>query len=154
MEQTLNSGTHIICDRYAFSGIAFTSSKPSRIPFEWCRAPEISLPAPDLTIYLEVSPEKAKERGGYGEERYEKEEMQKRAHKVFDRMKVEAGYKNLVRGEHEHESQWFAIDADRSMEEVAEDVWIIVEPLVQPGALSRPLGRLWMDHLPSTKTLD
>lgn len=34
------------------------------------------LPAPDVVIYLSVTPEVAEQRGGYGEERYEKKEMQ------------------------------------------------------------------------------
>ncbi|WMV30573.1 hypothetical protein MTR67_023958 [Solanum verrucosum] len=34
-------------------------------------APEIGLLALDLVVYLDISPEKAGERGGYGGERYE-----------------------------------------------------------------------------------
>lgn len=81
IEDTLNEGTTIICDRYAFSGVAFSASKG--LPFEWCRTPDIGLPAPDLSLFLDISPEKAKERGGYGEERYEKEEMQRRVRQIF-----------------------------------------------------------------------
>ncbi|CAF1928507.1 BnaC05g21600D [Brassica napus] len=34
-------------------------------------APEVGLLAPDSVLYLDISPERAAERGGYGDERYE-----------------------------------------------------------------------------------
>ena len=75
IEKLLNAGKAVISDRYAFSGIAFSSSKVTRdgpgdplLSFEWCKSPEIGLPAPDLVLFLDIMPEKAKERGGYGEE--------------------------------------------------------------------------------------
>lgn len=148
VEQTLNSGTHIVCDRYAFSGIAFTASKPSQIPFEWCRTPDISLPAPDLILYLDISPNKAKERGGYGEERYEQEEMQTRVREVYRRMREETMAVGSNR-ESENRPQWVEIDAGRSVEDVGKEIWIHVEPFVQPSGISKPIGRLWMDRLPS-----
>ena len=80
--KTLSEGTSIICDRYSFSGVAYSVAKG--LPFEWCRAPETSLPLPDITFFLDISPEKARLRGaGYGEERYEKEELQRRVREVF-----------------------------------------------------------------------
>ena len=36
------------------------------------QAPDSNLPAPDATIYLNMTPEAAAKRGGYGSERYEK----------------------------------------------------------------------------------
>jgi dTMP kinase len=84
----LDSGTTVLADRYAFSGVAFSASKvtSSALSYEWCRNPEIGLPAPDLTMFLDIAPEKARERGGYGEERYEKEEVQRRVRGVFERI--------------------------------------------------------------------
>lgn len=163
VEQTLNSGTHIVCDRYAFSGIAFTASKPSQIPYEWCRTPDIALPAPDLILYLDISPDKAKERGGYGEERYEQEEMQTRVREMYSKMREETmssvpNHESLepVVGEGEQNStasesrpQWVEVDAGRSVEDVAKEIWGHVEPFVEQGGISRPIGRLWMDRLPS-----
>ena len=32
---TLNSGTHIICDRYAYSGVAYSNAKG--LNFDWCK---------------------------------------------------------------------------------------------------------------------
>ena len=36
----------------------------------------MGLPAPDLVLYLDITPEVRAQRGGYGEERYEKEALQ------------------------------------------------------------------------------
>ena len=75
MKQALANGTHVIVDRYAFSGVAFSAAKPG-INFDWCRQPDRGLPRPDLVCLLDVSGEEAKKRGGYGDERYEREEFQ------------------------------------------------------------------------------
>lgn len=158
MEQTLKSGTYIICDRYAFSGIAFTASKPSQIPYEWCRTPDISLPAPDLTLYLDISPETAKERGGYGEERYEKEELQRRVREMFHRMRNET--MTASSGDQDSSTdatdalRWVEIDAGGTMEDVTKAIWDHVEPLIQPGGIMKPISRLWMNHLSSPDSLN
>ncbi|KAG5220633.1 Thymidylate kinase [Salix suchowensis] len=74
IERQLREGTSIVCDRYAFSGIAFSASKGC------------------------LTREKAKERGGYGEERYEKEEMQKKVRQVFRRIEAEMQGQRLQSG--------------------------------------------------------
>ncbi|EXC25420.1 Thymidylate kinase [Morus notabilis] len=81
MESKLKSGTTIIVDRYSYSGVAFSSAKG--LDMDWCKAPEIGLLAPDLVLYLEIPPEKAAERGGYGGERYEHLEFQKKVSKSY-----------------------------------------------------------------------
>ncbi|KAI0369796.1 thymidylate kinase [Pilatotrama ljubarskyi] len=132
--ESLNAGTTVICDRYAFSGIAFSAAKNKpTMSYEWCRAPDIGLPAPDLTLFLDVSPEKARERGGYGNERYENADMQERVEHVFERIGVEMG----------DGSRWFAVDADREKDSVAEELWMRIEPYAQ--GTDRPLQRLWED---------
>jgi dTMP kinase len=132
IEKLLNEGTTVVCDRYAFSGIAFSVSKG--LSYEWCRAPDISLPAPDVTIFLDISPEKAKERGGYGDERYEKEEMQVRVREVFRR----------IGGEMQDDGgNWTEVDAGRERVVVSEALWELVEPLVQ--GVKSSIQRLWGD---------
>ncbi|THU90773.1 P-loop containing nucleoside triphosphate hydrolase protein [Dendrothele bispora CBS 962.96] len=121
IEKSLREGTIVVCYRYAFSGIAFSASKG--LPYEWCRAPDISLPSPDLVLFLDISPEKAKERGGYGEERYEKEEMQKRVREIFRRIGDEMS-------DTEDKLQWVVIDAGRNRDMVSKDIWNKVEVLM------------------------
>lgn len=65
--KTLAAGTSIVCDRYAHSGVAFSSAKVSDPPLtvEWCQSPDVGLPAPDVVIFLDLSQEVAEQRGGY-----------------------------------------------------------------------------------------
>ncbi|KAK2464128.1 hypothetical protein APHAL10511_003876 [Amanita phalloides] len=132
--------TLILADRYAFSGIAFSHAKG--LPYTWCRAPDVSLPAPDLTVFLDISPEYARERGGYGEERYEKEEMQKKVREVFLRMANEMT--GDVEDRRVRDRRWITIDASRSIEHVTDDIWNAILPLIHGTA--EPLSRLWEDQ--------
>ncbi len=68
-------GVTLVVDRYAFSGVAFSAAKDG-LSLEWCKQPDRGLPRPDLVCFLDVSPEEARKRGGFGEERYENEEFQ------------------------------------------------------------------------------
>lgn len=63
LEATLAAGTHVICDRYAYSGVAFSSAKKG-LSAAWCRAPDRGLPAPDAVLYLDLEPAAAADRGG------------------------------------------------------------------------------------------
>ncbi|XP_028111536.1 thymidylate kinase-like [Camellia sinensis] len=101
MENKLRSGTTLIVDRYSFSGVAFSSAKG--LDIEWCKAPEMGLLAPDLVLYLDIPPEKAAEKGGYGGERYEQLEFQR---------KVARSYQIL------HDASWKTIDACLPIEDV------------------------------------
>jgi len=128
----LASGTTVIADRYAFSGIAFSAQKGPRLnlTYEWCKAPEVGLPAPDLTLFLDINPETAMQRGGYGEERYEKQDVQTRVRQIFARIGKEMG-----------NDRWVLIDAGREREKVADDIWTNVVPLL--GCIHHPVTRLW-----------
>lgn len=70
---TLAQGTHIICDRYAYSGVAFTSAKREEdrstmsggeLTLDWCICPDVGLPAPDAVIFLDLDLDEAEKRGG------------------------------------------------------------------------------------------
>ncbi|KDP46329.1 hypothetical protein JCGZ_10169 [Jatropha curcas] len=126
METKLKSGTSLIVDRYSYSGVAFSSAKG--LDCEWCKAPEIGLLAPDLVLYLDISPEKAAERGGYGGERYEKLEFQR---------KVAQCYQTL------HDSSWKIIDACQPIDEVQKQLQEIVLEHVKACKNGRPLSHLW-----------
>lgn len=141
IETTLLAGESIVCDRYAFSGIAFSASKirPGSqgyplLDYDWCRTPDVGLPAPDITLFLDVSADAARKRGGYGEERYEKEDVQRRVRDVFVRIgeQVEGGG-----------GRWEVIDADESQEDVQSVIWDAVKDLVK--GVDAPLEKLWDD---------
>ncbi|XP_021296490.1 thymidylate kinase isoform X1 [Herrania umbratica] len=126
MEAKLKAGTTLIVDRYSYSGVAFSSAKG--LDFQWCKAPEIGLIAPDLVIYLDIVPEKAAERGGYGGERYEQLEFQR---------KVAQRYKLL------EDSSWKIVDACQPLEDVEKQVKEIVLEHVMTCQKGKPVSSLW-----------
>jgi dTMP kinase len=134
----LEAGTIVICDRYAFSGIAFSAGKG--LPYDWCRSPDVGLPAPDLTLFFDVSPEVARVRGGYGDERYENEELQRRVREVFERIAKEMQeIEQYIRGA----SRWARVNTDQGLHEVEESVRAVITPLLR--GQFEPLQRLWTE---------
>lgn len=67
-------------------------------------------------IYLDIEPEKAKERGGYGEEVYEKVELQERVRRWFLTAMMHSG--SFAGGD-----VMMRVDAGDSLEKVEEEVW-------------------------------
>lgn len=87
MLNDLENGTTIIIDRYIYSGCVYTAAKQKpNLSLEWCREPEVGLPLPDLTLFLDISDEVTAKRGGYGTEKYETKEMQSRVKGLFEQM--------------------------------------------------------------------
>ncbi|CAO3616026.1 unnamed protein product [Mucor hiemalis] len=110
LSEKLNSGKTLIVDRYAFSGVAFSSAKG--LDLEWCRNPDIGLLTPDLVLFLDLSIDEAEKRGGFGEERYEKRELQMKVRDEFMKLK---------------DVTWKFIDANQSKEKVQQDIWDTVQ---------------------------
>ncbi len=83
----LQSGTTLVVDRYAYSGVAYTAAKQKPgLSVAWCRAPDEGLPAPDVVFYLALPPGAAAARAGFGGERYEKEEFQQKVRWQADKL--------------------------------------------------------------------
>jgi dTMP kinase len=90
-----------------------------------------------LTLFFDISPEKARERGGYGEERYEKEEIQTRVRKVFRQLLDEAIGRDDC-------GKVVVIDAGDDVDTVKSAVW---EQVQQFWDTAHPAtGRLWRSH--------
>ena len=129
MERKLASGVTLVCDRYSYSGCAFTAAKGvDGLDLEWCRAPEVGLPRPDALMYLELSLEDAAKRGGFGEERYETTEMQRAVKASFEAMR---------------EDWWDVIDANRDPDVIQDEVLRIALSAVEKCRAGRELKRLW-----------
>ncbi|KAJ8071957.1 hypothetical protein OCU04_002260 [Sclerotinia nivalis] len=131
IRQFIAQGYTIVCDRYYYSGMIYTSSKyptdsPSHLSLEWCKNPEIGLPMPDKVIFLDLEPEEAEKRGGYGDEKYETRGMQRRVRDGFLRLQNTA----ITGFEHER-SIMKAINAGGGVKEVAEKIWDAVMALVE-----------------------
>merc|ERR1712188_338305 len=125
MQQLLESGTTVVMDRYSYSGVVFTAAKG--IDVDSCKAPEIGLIRPDLVLFLDLDPAAARARGGYGEERYEKEEFQR---------KVRAKYDEIW------EERWVKVDAGADVEELTNTIYEHVIGAVR-GIGDAPLERMW-----------
>ncbi|CAO3669790.1 unnamed protein product [Umbelopsis ramanniana] len=81
MRSMLLAGTTLVVDRYVYSGVAFTAAKG--LDMIWCKQPDVGLLTPDLVLFLDLPIEAAEQRGGFGEERYEKREMQIKVRELF-----------------------------------------------------------------------
>ncbi|KAL8247165.1 hypothetical protein R6Q59_008381 [Mikania micrantha] len=127
MEAKLKNGTSLIVDRYSYSGVAFSSAKG--LDMEWCKAPEVGLLAPDLVVYLDISPEKAAERGGYGGERYERLDFQKNVAQYYNKLS---------------DASWKIIDACQPMEDVEKQLKEIVLDCVKSCQNGKSISQLWL----------
>jgi len=128
----LHSGTTLVVDRYAFSGIAFTAAKRvSGLTRQWCASPDAGLPAPDAVFFLELSHMEATCRGGFGEERYETRAMQAAVAEEFEALRADVG------------NMWRTFDAGKNVEELAAEIAAAAAPVIAAAAAGAPLLRLW-----------
>jgi dTMP kinase len=90
-------------------------------------------------LFLDIQPEKAQERGGYGGERYEKEDVQTRVREVFERIG------NDMNAAHPSGTKWVRVDASDEVDAVAKVLWKNIEPLLEGTEL--PIQRLWEEKI-------
>lgn len=89
-------GRTVICDRYSYSGVAYSMAKG--LKRAWCQMFDRNLPVPDVILYLEMDTPRME-----GTERYEKVEFQRR---------VREAYAQLIDG------RWVTLDANLSREDL------------------------------------
>jgi dTMP kinase len=53
------------------------------LSLQWAKSPDVGLPRPDIVVFLDLEAEEARRRGGWGDEKYEKAEMQTRVREQF-----------------------------------------------------------------------
>lgn len=129
MKKKLEQGTTLVVDRYAFSGVAFTSAKPG-FSLDWCMKPDVGLPKPDLVMFLQLSPAEAALRGQFGEERYETSVFQRAVQQKFEQLMKDP----LV--------NWQVIDASQGVEDVHKDIMTHSLNAINT-AQNLELGELW-----------
>jgi dTMP kinase len=110
----INEQRHIIADRYAYSGVAYTSAKGYDL--EWCKHPDRMLLKPDLVIFLDAPVSVTQSRGDFGKERYENESFQEKVKRQFELLK---------------DSNWHVVDASQPVEKIQEIVRSRVLQLIQ-----------------------
>lgn len=98
------------------------------LDLEWCKSPDHGLPQPDIILFIDLPPEVAQQRAGYGQERYEKVELQTKVRKNFGILQQASGTVE----------RWKVIDGNRSVE----DLQVAVQEELQRSLLTQPLGPL------------
>jgi dTMP kinase len=121
-----------VCDRYAYSGVAFSAAKG--MDLNWCKSPDVGLPAPDAVIYLDIDSEDAAKRGNYGDERYEKVGFQRKVAEVFA----------TLRSQDDGKIPWHTVKADQSIEDISLQIRNIAEAVIQESD-TKSIKRMWID---------
>ncbi|XP_036377670.1 thymidylate kinase [Megalops cyprinoides] len=129
MRQKLEQGVTLVVDRYAFSGVAFTSAKPG-FSLEWCMNPDVGLPKPDLVLFLQLHPAAAEQRGDFGAERYENSDFQKTVLQRFEQLMRDPSL------------NWQVIDAAKSIEDLHKEIKTHSDTAITM-AESQPIRELW-----------
>ena len=124
----LLAGTSVICDRYAFSGVAFTMGKDIEgVDIDWCKSFDVGLVKPDAVLYLKC--DDSENRGGYGTERYENKVHQEKTAKIFELLK--------------EDDYWSDVNANGSIEQVRDRIWTIVKE-VKERREAQGIANLWV----------
>ncbi|XP_069856121.1 thymidylate kinase [Dipodomys merriami] len=129
MKEKLSQGVTLVVDRYAFSGVAFTSAKEN-FSLDWCKQPDVGLPKPDLILFLQLQLGEAATRGEFGRERYENGAAQERALRCFQQLMRDTTL------------NWKVVDASKSIEDIHQEICALSEDAIL-RAVQRPLGELW-----------
>jgi dTMP kinase len=107
IDSWLTEGRVILCDRYLASSIAYGEAQG--LDPVWLTDVQRFLPAPDLTILLDIAPDVAAKRKAAGRDRYERDlELLTRVRSSYQAQAMDA--------------RWVLIRGDRSKGEVCEDV--------------------------------
>lgn len=110
IRRSLKTG-HVICDRYWYSGTAYSAAKG--LDYDWCKQVDRHLPRPDLVIFMDVDETVVAARRGFGEEAHDKQWFQKKVYSVFQKLAAEEGFHR--------------VDGSRTPGEILEDIMAQIE---------------------------
>jgi len=133
IKQDIDDGFTVIIDRYSYSGAVYSAAKKNpELGLDWAWQPEVGLPRPDLMLFLDISPEVAAERGGYGDEKYETSEMQQNVRSLFREL---LGFPGMA-------DHCVMIDAGRPLKEVERSLLNATRALWENPSSHGPLDTL------------
>ena len=115
LERWLDAGDLVVCDRYRASSVAYGEAQG--LDPEWLSDAQRLLPAPDLTIVLDIAPETAVARKATGRDRYERD--------LALLSRVRASYRRQAADE-----GWLNLNGERPRDQVSADVVNAVEKLL------------------------
>ncbi|KAL8664557.1 MAG: hypothetical protein Q9202_002966 [Teloschistes flavicans] len=133
--EDIAKGITIIIDRYYYSGMIYSAAKNNaNLSLGWAMQPDMGLPKPDLAICFVVSIEAAAARGGFGHERYEVSDMQKRVRFLFGELLRAPDYPEFI-----------GIDAEGPVEKVYAKMLELVNQALAITDLDKPLKTFQAD---------
>ena len=101
----LEDGIWVVCDRYIYSGVAYSAAKG--MDMKKCMEADNGIIKPDITIFLDISPEVCSKRSNFGDERYEEKEFQEKVYFYFQKLISERYRKdNLIVVEGDNFGEW------------------------------------------------
>jgi len=118
LQRWLDGGLILVSDRYVASSVAY--GEAMGLDPVWLTDMQKLLPAPALTILLDIAPETAVKRKAVDRDRYERDlALQARVRDSYKRQAAEQG--------------WAVLDGERSMDVIAADVHSVAEQIVFGG---------------------
>ncbi|XP_068631614.1 uncharacterized protein [Battus philenor] len=126
IKNKLEQGISVIVDRYCYSGVAFSAAKG--LDLTWCKSSDSGLPKPDKVFFLTMPADNILVRDGFGNERYEVLDFQKKVAEVYTQLK---------------DSNWEVLDATRSIK-IIEDELVEKSIKVIQSAETKPIEKLWI----------
>lgn len=114
----LEAGLVVVCDRYVASSVAYGEAQD--LDTAWLSRMQEFLPAPDLTLLLDIPPEVAATRKAVGLDRYERD--------VALLTRVRTCYLRLA-----EQDGWIRVDGSRDKAEVAAEIWAALEERLPPA---------------------
>ena len=118
----LVAGTVVVCDRYLASSIAY--GEAHGLDGAWLRDVQRYLPAPDLTILLDIAPETAAGRKTTNRDKYERD--------LALLSRVRESYRRQAES-----NDWLRLDGERDRDAVGADVIDAVTRLLEGGPARR-----------------
>jgi dTMP kinase len=111
LHRWLDGGLILVCDRYVASSVAYGEAQG--LDPAWLAELQRFLPAPALTIMLDIAPETAVRRKAVGRDRYERD--------LAMQARVRESYRRQAR-----EQDWAFIEGERDKEPIAAEVFSVV----------------------------
>lgn len=107
--------THVVCDRYIHSGIAYSMAKG--LGHEWCVVPDHGLVAPDIVVFVDTPVQECALRAGFGRDVHDSTEFQQRVYTAYQGF-VEPG-------------RWIVLDGTRPVVELLDQLMVRVQARIE-----------------------
>jgi dTMP kinase len=117
LQRWLDGGLILVCDRYLASSVAYGAA--FGLDADWLTDMQRFLPAPAVTILLDIAPETAAERKSADRDRYERD--------LALLGRVRDAYRRLAA-----DPSWVRIDGERPRDAIAADVFTAVSARLSP----------------------